>query len=272
MPPTPWMQQQRHRHVVGVDAGPAARARARRAATARDARAPARGSTARGGRCRRTRRPGRAARAATRCRGVSSTSGEQLHRPGDQADLAGRQHEREEQRAERPRTRTMTPTHSAIARGTSRPGSRVSREWKPAISMPVNSRMIPPRNARLFSVDVGHQRLGRERDLRRVALQQERRAEDDDQHRREDRARRSCRSTPIARRGADARAGSRAWSPQKNAEHHDDEEDLVRRERRVDRVGQARGHEREHGGEPRDVLGVVAPDRQEPGAPAERLA
>jgi hypothetical protein len=45
---------------------------------------------------------------------------------------------------------TTTPTHRAMARGTVRPGSRVSRAWKPAISMPVKSRMMPPRKARLL--------------------------------------------------------------------------------------------------------------------------
>ncbi len=43
---------------------------------------------------------------------------------------------------------TMMTTARAMERGMSRPGLRVSREWKPAISMPVNSRMIPPRKAR----------------------------------------------------------------------------------------------------------------------------
>jgi hypothetical protein len=46
---------------------------------------------------------------------------------------------------------TVTATARKIARGTVRPGFSVSRAWKPAISMPVNSRMIPPRNARLFN-------------------------------------------------------------------------------------------------------------------------
>ncbi len=115
--------------------------------------------------------------------------------------------------------------------------------------------------------DLGHQRAGREGDLGGVAAQQERRPEHHDEQRRQDRPGDGADGADHRRRAHPAQRGGRR-APEDD-EHDDQQVGPVVGQRRVDRVRRGRGDERQHGGEPGDVLGVVAPHREEAGAPAE---
>ena len=127
----------------------------------------------------------------------------------------------------------------------------------------------PAEERQVVELDVGHQRAGRERDLARVALGEVRDGEDHESTA----GMIEPASVPTEPITPDAPTPRRLSErrPQKNAEHDDDEVELVRSPATGRSRTRARGHEREHGREPGDVLGVVAPHGEEPGRAAERL-
>ncbi|MDF3050060.1 MAG: hypothetical protein K0R87_1698 [Pseudonocardia sp.] len=164
---------------------------------------------------------------------------------------------------------TVTATARKIARGTVRPGSRVSCAWKSGHLHAGEQQDDPTEEGQVVQLDVGNERGGGERDLRGVALQQKCRPEDDDEDRQHDRAGDGADRADCSR-GADAEQARRGGGPEERQHHHHEEHGVVGKGG-VDRVGERRRDERQHRGEPGDVLGVVAPHREEAGAPAEGL-